>query len=231
MWIVRLALRRPYSIGVACILIFLMGFLCLKDMPVDIFPVIDIPVVGVIWSYPGLSTEDVERRVVLPSERSLSTTVGGISRIESESLPGIGFLRVYFQQGTNIGSSIAQISAVSSTILKILPPGMQPPVIVQFNASSVPVVQMTMSSDTIPEEKIYDYALNFITLKLFTIPGSLLPGPVWRKSPTGQYRRGSIANVGPRAFPSRRRQCTDQFQPDSSRRHRAHRVLRVQHSR
>src|SRR5215467_13464114 len=127
MWIVRLALRRPYTIAVMAFLILVMGVLSLSRMVVDIFPAIDIPVVLVLWSYPGLSAEEMERRVVIISERSYSTTVNGIERIESESIPGVGLLRVYFQPGTEIGAAIAQVSAVCSTLLRILPPGMQPP--------------------------------------------------------------------------------------------------------
>jgi multidrug efflux pump subunit AcrB len=177
MWIVRYALRRPYSIAVASIMIFIMGFLAIKSMLVDIFPVIDIPVVGIVWSYPGLSAEDMERRVVVITERAMSTTVSGISRVESQSIPGIGLLRVYFQPGTDIGGAIAQINAVSGTILRILPPGMTPPIITQFNASNVPVAQMTLTSDSLSEEKIFDYALNFIRIRLFTIPGLATPAP------------------------------------------------------
>jgi multidrug efflux pump subunit AcrB len=118
MWLVRLALRRPYTIAVSCLLIMILGVLSLARMTVDIFPVIDIPVVAVVWIYPGLSAQDMERRVVLISERGYSTTVNGISRIESQSIPGVGVLRVYFQPGTEIGAAIAQISAVSSTILE-----------------------------------------------------------------------------------------------------------------
>ena len=150
MWIVRLALRRPYTIAVMSFLMLLLGGLCLAEMLVDIFPAIDIPVVGVVWNYPGLSAEDMERRVVLISERAFSSTVGGISRIESESIPGVGLLRVYFEPGADIGAAIAQISSVSSTILRITPPGMTPPIVVQFNASSVPVAQMTLTSETLP---------------------------------------------------------------------------------
>src|SRR3984957_8177618 len=168
MWIVRLALRRPYTIAVGVILIFLMGYLCLQSMLVDIFPTIDIPVVSVIWNYPGLTATDMERRVVILSERAYSTTVNGISKIESSSTTGIGLLRIYFQPGTDIGSAVAQITSVSSTALRSMPPGMQPPVVFPFNASNVPVAQMTIYSDSLPEEKIFDYALNFIRLKLFT---------------------------------------------------------------
>src|SRR5512142_2048106 len=177
MWIVRLALRRPYTVAVMVLLIICMGLLSLSRMIVDIFPVIDIPVVIVVWNYPGLSPEDMERRVVIISERAYSTTVNGISRIESQSIPGIGILKIYFQPGTEIGAAISQISSVSSTLLRIAPPGMQPPVIVQFNASNVPVAQLTASSRTLPEEKIFDYGLNFIRVRLFTIPGLSTPAP------------------------------------------------------
>jgi multidrug efflux pump subunit AcrB len=155
----------------------LMGALSISRMIVDIFPEIDIPVVLVAWNYPGLPAEDMERRVVLISERAFSTTVNGIERIESQSIPGVGLLKVYFQPGTDIGAAIAQISSVCSTILRITPPGMQPPSVIQFNASNVPVAQLTASSDTLPEEKIFDYGLNFIRVSLFTIPGLSTPAP------------------------------------------------------
>ena len=177
MWIVRYALSRPYTVAVAAIMIFIAGFMAIKSMLVDIFPVIDIPVVGIVWNYPGLSAEDMERRVVIITERAMSTTVSGISSIESQSIPGIGLLRVYFQPGTNVGGAIAQMNAVMGTILSILPPGMTPPIIVQFNASNVPVAQLTLTSKSLPEEKIFDYALNFIRIRLFTIPGLSTPAP------------------------------------------------------
>ena len=123
MWIVRLALRRPYTVAVMCLLILVMGILSLTRMVVDIFPAIDIPVVAVVWNYPGLSAQDMERRVVLISERAYSTTVNGIERIESQSIPGIGLLKIYFQPGAEIGAAIAQIASVSSTVLRIAPRG------------------------------------------------------------------------------------------------------------
>src|SRR5450432_1926973 len=129
MWIVELALRRPYTIAVMSILMLVMGILSLTRMVVDIFPAIDIPVVAVVWAYPGLPAEDMERRVVLISERAFSTTVNGIERIESQSISGIGILKIYFQPGAEIGAAIAQISAVSNTILRIAPPGITPPAI------------------------------------------------------------------------------------------------------
>ena len=194
MWIVRMALRRPYTIAVMCLLILIMGILSITRMPVDIFPAIDIPVVAVVWQFNGVSAEDMERRVVLVSERAYSSSVNGIERIESQSIPGIGILKVYFQPGTEIGAAIAQIGATSSTVLRILPPGMTPPTILQFNASNVPVTQLTLSSKTLPEQKIFDYGTNFIRLKLFTIPGLSTPAPFGGKS-----RQVSI-DIDPRAL-------------------------------
>ena len=182
MWIVELALRRPYTVAVMSILILVMGILSLTRMVVDIFPAIDIPVVAVVWAYPGLPAEDMERRVVLISERAYSTTVNGIERIESESIPGVGLLKVYFQPGADIGAAIAQISSVSTAVLKIAPPGMNPPSVIQWSASNVPVAQITASSETLPEQKIFDYGLNFVRVKLFTIPGLSSPAPFGGKS-------------------------------------------------
>jgi len=182
MWIVRLALRRPYSVAVMCLLVMLMGFLSIRRMAVDIFPSIDIPVVAVVWTYNGLAPEEMERRVTSLTERAMSTTVNGIQRIESQSIQGVALLRVYFQPGTDIGPSIAQVSAVCSTILRFMPPGMTPPNIIQFNASNVPVVQLTARSDTLSEQQIYDHSTNFIRMKLFTIPGLSTPAPYGGRS-------------------------------------------------
>src|SRR5277367_2211926 len=133
----------------------LLGGLSLTRMIVDIFPIIDIPVVMVVWNYPGLSAEDMERRVVLVSERSYSTTVNGIEKMESQSIPSTGLIKVYFQPGTDIGSAIAQINAVNDTVLRITPPGMTPPNVIQFNATNVPVVQLSMSSKTLSEQAMF----------------------------------------------------------------------------
>jgi len=174
--LVRVALRRPYTMAVTALLIMLMGAISVTRMIVDIFPNIDIPVVYVAWSYNGLNAEDMERRVVLVSERAYSTTVNGIERIESLSIPGQGILKIYFQQGADIGAAIAQISAQSNAVLRIAPPGMQPPNIIQFNASNVPVVQVTLNSRTLAEQMLSDYANQFLRLRLFTIPGLSIPG-------------------------------------------------------
>lgn len=197
MWLVRWALRRPYTVAVACLFVLLMAALSLSRMLVDILPAINIPVVSVVWNYPGMSAEDMERRVVIISERAFSTTVNGISRIESESIPGVGLLNVYFYPGTEIGAAIAQIAGVSSTLLRILPPGMQPPTVIQFNASNVPIAQLTLFSRTLEEQQIYDYALNFIRVRLFTIPGLSTPAPFGGKQPE------ITVDVDPRALLAR----------------------------
>src|SRR3954471_986027 len=189
--LVRLALRRPYTMAIAALLILLMGCMAATRMVVDIFPNIDIPVVYVAWTYPGLSAEDMERRVVLVSERAYSTTVNGIERIESTSIPGLGILKIYFQQGSDIGGAIAQISAQNNAILRIAPPGITPPNMIRFNASNVPVVQVTLSSKTVPEQQIFDYGLNFLRVRLFTISGLSIPAPF------GGKQRQIIVDVDP----------------------------------
>jgi len=197
MWIVQWALRRPYTVAVMSLLLIVLGTLSASRMIVDIFPAINIPVVVVVWNYPGLSPEDMERRVVLISERAYSTTVNGIQRIESQSIPGVGMLKVYFQPGSDIGAAIAQISSVSFTILRSAPPGIQPPIIVQFSATNVPVAQLTVSSRTIPEQELFDYGLNFIRVRLFTIPGLSSPAPFGGKT------RQIMIDVNPEALAGR----------------------------
>src|SRR3569623_2080214 len=155
---IRMALRRPYTVAIMAALILLLGALSIKRMSVDIFPVINLPVVLVVWNYNGLPAEDMERRVVLISERAYSSTVNGIERIESHSITGIGLLKVYFQPGADIGGAIAQISSVNQTILRQLPPGITSPQVIQFNASNVPVVQMDIASNRLSEQQLYDYS-------------------------------------------------------------------------
>src|SRR5476649_2295965 len=138
MWIVRLALRRPFTIAVLCALIAVFGVLSISRMKTDILPAIDIPVVIVVWAYPGLSAEDMERRVIFISERAMSTTVSGIQRIDSQSMSGIGILKVFFEPGSDIGGAIGQITSVMLTASRIMPPGITPPSIIRYNASNVP---------------------------------------------------------------------------------------------
>ena len=194
MWIVRLALRRPLSVAVMSLLMLVLGLLSFDLMNVDIFPSIDLPVVLVVWSYPGLSAFDVERRMVFISERAYSTTVNGIEHIESESLNGIGILKVYFYPGTDVGGSIAQMNSVSQSILSNLPRGIQPPQIISYNASNVPVAQLNIYSDVLSTSKLFDYGLNFIRIQLFTIPGFSSPAPL------GGVGRTVMVNLDPSAL-------------------------------
>jgi multidrug efflux pump subunit AcrB len=191
LWLVRVALRRPLSVAVLSLLMLVLGALSFTYMNADIFPSIDLPVVMVVWNYPGLSAVDVERRMVIISERAYSTTVNDIEHIESQSIQGLGLLKVYFQPGADIGSAIAQINAVSETILTILPRGTQPPQIISYNASNVPVAQLNVVSDTLSTAQLFDYGLNFIRVQLFTIPGFSTPAPL------GGVNRAVMVNLDP----------------------------------
>ncbi len=191
MWIVRLALRRPLSVAVMALLMLVLGVLSFTRMNIDIFPSIDIPVVLVTWNYPGLSAVDMERRVVLISERATSTVVNDVEHIESESLAGIGLIKVYFHPGADMGESISQLTAVMETILRIMPPGMQPPNVIDYNAANVPVAQLEISSDTLPEQQLFDWGLNFARVRLFTIEGLASPAPF------GGMSRAIMVNLNP----------------------------------
>src|SRR5580692_2785086 len=192
MWIVILALRRPLSVAVMALLMLVMGVLSFTLMNVDIFPAINLPVVMVVWSYPGLNAIDTERRLVIISERAYSTTVDGIEHIESESILGIGVLKVYFQPGTDIGAAIAQIGSVSETILRQAPSGTTAPNIISYNAANVPVAQLNIFSETLSQQQLFDYGLNFIRLQLFTIPGFSSPAPI------GGVQRAVVVNLDPK---------------------------------
>lgn len=194
MWIVRLALRRPLSVAVMALLMLVLGMLSFTRMNVDIFPEISLPVVMVVWNYPGLSAFDVERRMVLISERAYSTTVNGIEHLESQSINGLGILKIYFYPGSDIGSAISQIDAVSETILTILPRGTEPPQIISYNAGNVPVAQLNVYSDTLSTSRLFDYGLNFIRVQLFTIPGFSTPAPL------GGVSRSVMVNLNPTAL-------------------------------
>ena len=177
MWIVRLALRRPYTFVVMSFLIAILGAIAIVNTPTDVFPYINIPVAGVIWSYSGMSPDDMSKRVLLISERAMTTTVNSIEHIEATAYNGVGLIRVYLQPGTNIDLSLSQIVAVNQTILRTLPPGIFPPLVVQYDASSVPILQLGLSSDTLTEQELYDYGQNFIRTRLSTVPGISVPLP------------------------------------------------------
>ncbi|MCX4198037.1 efflux RND transporter permease subunit [Methylobacterium organophilum] len=173
--IVRLALLRPYTFVVMSILILLFGIMSISRTPTDIFPSIGIPVISVVWQYTGLPPEDMSGRIVSVFERSLTTTVNDIEHIESQSVPGYGIVKIYFQPNVDITAAQAQVTAISQTQLKQLPPGITPPLMLAYNASSVPIIQLALSSDTLSQSAVFDLAQNFIRPQLTTIPGAQLP--------------------------------------------------------
>src|SRR6266481_1043436 len=177
MWIVRLALRRPYTMAVLAILIFILGALAIVRTPTDIFPNIDIPVVSIIWSYNGLTPDDMSDRIVSVTERALTTTVDNIEHIESQSLYGIAVVKVFLQPTANLQQGIAQVTAVSQTQLRQLPAGTTPPLIIAYSASSVPVLQLALSGQNLSEQQLNDYGLNFIRTQIITVPGVSVPYP------------------------------------------------------
>jgi multidrug efflux pump subunit AcrB len=177
MWIVKLALKRPYTFVVLAILIFILGGLAIVRTPTDIFPNINIPVVSIIWTYNGLVPEDMADRIVSITERALTTTVDNIEHVESQSLYGIAVVKVFLQPTANIQQGIAQITAVSQTQLKQLPAGSTPPLILAYSASSVPVLQLALSGQNLSEQELNDYGLNFIRTQLITVPGASVPYP------------------------------------------------------
>ena len=175
--VVRLALARPYTFVVMAILVMIFGALSIFRTPTDIFPNIGIPVISVVRSYTGLSPDDMTGRIVAPYERTLSTTVNDIQHIESQSLPGMGVVKVFFQPNVDINAAQAQVTSISQTILKQLPAGATPPIILVYNASSVPIIQLALSSDSLSQTQLFDLAQNFIRPQLTTVAGAQLPFP------------------------------------------------------
>src|SRR6202041_106703 len=177
MWIVRLALRRPYTFVVMSILLLILGPVSILRTPTDIFPNIDIPVVSVIWNYTGLSPEDMSTRIIFNYERILTTTVNDIEHIESQSLSGIAIVKIFFHQGVQVANAVAQTTAVSQTILRSLPPGSTPPLAITYNASTVPILQLALSGPGLSEQQLGDIGLSFLRTGLVPIPGVAVPYP------------------------------------------------------
>ena len=177
MWIVRLALRRPYTFVVAAILLLILGPLAILRTPTDIFPNINIPVVSALWSYTGMDPEQMSQRIVYNYERALTTTVNDIEHIESESLSGVAIVKIFFQPSVQIGNAVAQVTAISQTVVRGMPPGTNPPLVIQFNASTVPILQLALSGHGLSEQQLFDYAVNFIRTSLVTTPGLAMPYP------------------------------------------------------
>ncbi|WZO96618.1 efflux RND transporter permease subunit [Isosphaeraceae bacterium EP7] len=181
MWIVELALRRPYTFVVMSLMIVVLAGVTILRMPVDIFPEIDIPVVAVVWSYPGVSPDEMEKRIVTVCERAMTTTVNDIEHIESQSLSGVSVVKVFFQPGAKVEAGVAQINAINATILRVMPPGITPPLIIRYSATNVPIVQIGVGSDSMSEQQLYDYGQNFIRTQLATVQGAQVPLPLGGK--------------------------------------------------
>jgi multidrug efflux pump subunit AcrB len=175
MWIVKLALRRPYTFIVMSLLILILGVLSVFSTPVDIFPVVDIPVVSVIWTYSGMGPEEMTNRITTNTERAFTTTVNDIEHMESTSMNGVAVTKIYFQPGANIPAAVAQITASAQTVLRGLPAGITPPLIIQYSASNVPVLQAAVYSDTLAPDQLQDYANQFIRIQLATVQGAQTP--------------------------------------------------------
>jgi len=182
MWIVRLALRRPYTFVVLSLLLFFLGPVVIQRTPVDIFPNIDIPVVSVIWNYSGFSPQQLSDRIVVQFERSLTTTVNDIEHTESQTLNGISVIKVYFHPNVNISQAVAQVTAIAQTALRQYPQGTTPPLIIQYSASSVPVLQLGLSGAGLNEQQLNDFGTNFIRTQLATVQGASMPFPYGGKT-------------------------------------------------
>ncbi|NKI98749.1 efflux RND transporter permease subunit [Novosphingobium sp. SG707] len=195
--IVRLALARPYTFVVMAMLITIAGVLAGLRTPTDIFPNIRIPVIAVAWTYNGLSPEDMSGRINLPFQRALTTTVNDIEHIEGQSLTGIGITKIYFQPGVDIRTANAQVTAISQTILRQMPPGVNPPLILNYNASTVPIVQIALAGHGLNEQQLYDFGFNSIRSRLITVPGAAIPFPFG-----GKVRQIQV-DLDPRAMQSR----------------------------
>src|SRR3979490_1584815 len=184
MGIVRFALRFPHTFYVVAALILFLGIAAIRSMPTDIFPEIRIPVVTVIWSYTDLTTPEMEQRVSTYSQYSISANVNGIKNMEAQTMNGLSIQKIYFQPDVNLDLAIAQIVSATNSIRALMPPGIQPPIVVQFNASSVPVLQLSLDSDSLSEQQLYDFGLYRVTQQLAPVPGVTLPTPAG-----GKYRQ------------------------------------------
>ncbi|MGA2231929.1 MAG: efflux RND transporter permease subunit, partial [Tepidisphaeraceae bacterium] len=177
MWIVRLALRRPYTFVVAAMLVMILGAVMILQMPTDIFPAVNIPVIAVAFNYTGMSPNDMDKYIVAPYGRLLTTTVSDIDHFESQSLYGIGIIKIYFHESAKIEEATAQVTAISQTAIRQFPTGTQPPLIIRYDASDVPILQLSLSSDTMPEQTLFDQAVNQLRPRLVSIEGVQIPYP------------------------------------------------------
>jgi multidrug efflux pump subunit AcrB len=203
MWIVKVALRRPYTFIVLALLLVIIGPLMIMRTPVDIFPNINIPVISVVWSYNGMSSEDMAHRIIAPYERALTSDVGDIEHIESQSLNGVAVVKVFFHPGADITRAETEASVSAQSLLRIMPPGTLPPMVLTFNASTVPIMELALSSKTLPEQTLYDLGNNFIRTQLATVQGAAVPIPY------GGKVRQIMVDIDPQAMQAKHLTPTD----------------------
>ena len=194
---VRIALRRPYTFVVLALLLLILGPLAAWRTPVDIFPEIRIPVIAAIWNYTGLPPQEMAGRMVSQFQRALTTTVNDIEHIEANSYTGVGIVKIFFQQGADVRTANAQVTAISQTLLRQMPPGALPPLILNYNASTVPIIQIALSGKGLPEQRLFDLGLNFVRVPIVTVPGAAMPYPFG-----GKFRQVQI-DLDPEAMRSR----------------------------
>ncbi|HWR37001.1 MAG TPA: efflux RND transporter permease subunit, partial [Clostridia bacterium] len=183
MWIVRVALERPYTFIVLAILILILSPVAISRMPTDIFPDIDIPVIAADWTYTGLNAREFEGRIVSNYERSMTTAVNDIEHIESQTLNGMAVIKMFFQPSADVNAALAAVTAMSQTGLKSMPPGATPPLVIRYNASTVPILQLSLSSATLSETALGDISRNTMRMQLATVAGASVPFPFGGKSP------------------------------------------------
>ena len=218
MWIVRVALNRPYTFIVLALLILLISPVVILRTPTDIFPNIDIPVIGVAWQYTGMNAEEMEGRMTTVYERILTTVVNDIEHIESTTVNGIAIVKIFLQPNASIDAATAQVTAASQTILKQMPPGVVPPLIMSYNASTVPILQLALSGKGFSEQQLNDIGQNFLRVQLVTVPGAAVPYPY------GGKQRQIMVNINQRLLQSKglvAHRCCERRQPaepDSARR-------------
>src|SRR5215475_11595803 len=180
--LVRIALRRPYTFLVLALLILIAGSLAIIRTPADIFPEIRIPVISVVWQYTGLSPDEMAGRITTPFERSLTTTVNDIEHIEANTYTGVGIVKIFFQPSADIRTANAQVTSIAQTNLRQMPPGTTPPLILNYNASTVPIIQLALSGAGMTEQGLQDLALNQIRVRLITVAGAAMPYPYGGKT-------------------------------------------------
>ena len=203
MWLVRLALRRPYTFVIISILILIAGSVAIVTTPTDILPEINIPIVSMIWTYNGLDADDMSKRIVGICERALSTTVNNIQSTQSQSYGGVGVIKVNFQPNVQIDLAIAQVTALAQSILRQMPPGILPPQILKYDASSVPILQLSLGGKNLSQQELYDLGQNFIRSQVATVPGASVPLPY------GGQARAIMVDAEPEQLVSRRLSVSD----------------------